>query len=156
MITTQEIKHVNKTYRNWHRPTVVTQFILDNYARTNTILDFGAGKHATQTAILRNAGYQVYPYDIGENKTENHFTWNWIKKYDFDIVIASNVFNTHLTQDMTKDALDKIIHVGGVLICNLPKKPRFFWKDKKDFKLFLESKFALVQEFDKDIFFCEQ
>jgi hypothetical protein len=112
------------------RPTLVTQ-ALQSMEREGTVwkdakvLDFGAGKRAAQTAILRNEGWtDVTPYDIGSNGTGKELPDFPI----YDVVLMSNVLNVQPTIGHQRHVLYQVwrnTRHRGIMICNLPREPRY-------------------------------
>jgi len=112
------------------KPTVVTRMLqrLERDGRIRkdqAVLDFGAGKRAAQTALLRDEGWEdVTPHDIGTNSHEEESG----SPTGADVVLLSNVLNV---QDSIESIITVLTHAwcyakhGGLLICNLPREPRY-------------------------------
>jgi len=112
------------------RPTLVTQALQslerEGIVRKDAkVLDFGAGKRAAQTAILRNEGWKdVTPYDIGTNGNGEELEDFAI----YDVVLMSNVLNVQPTIEKLREVLYQVwrnTRHRGILICNLPREPRY-------------------------------
>lgn len=112
------------------KPTVCTRLVLDWFEYgalpiDAKVCDFGAGKKAAQTAILRDAGLlYVTPYDIGAN--DHGTTPEDIR--GSDLVILSNVLNVQDSMESAEELLIQIYHLlasGGSLVCNLPREPQY-------------------------------
>lgn len=105
---------------------LVPQFVEKIAGPKDSILDYGAGKHAAHTQYLRDKGYNVTAYDFGANiDPELHDPAALKKKYN--IVFASNVLNVQSSRAMLAMTLDQIKSVlasGGQFIGNLPMSPR--------------------------------
>jgi hypothetical protein len=163
ILTPQEqIKTANKTARangavgrNALVPRAVLDFLnphSDRYKDWN-ILDFGSGPAMLHTYKLREAGFEnTHAYDFGDNWSEEMEILvsleNGRKKLSskdgrpYDLIFASNVFNTHSGPAMTLSALCLIrdsMRENGVLFFNLPSSPNYYWKggEKKGELLFL-------------------
>ena len=112
------------------RPTVCTRLVL-GWVGTwvldldEKVCDFGAGREARQTAILRAAGLRnVTPYDIGAN--DHDTTLEDIM--GSSVVIMSNVLNVQATIEDVRALLATawgVLEEGGLLVCNLPREPRY-------------------------------
>ena len=112
------------------KPTQATRWILDEAQHgaigyNEFVVDFGAGKWAQQTAILRDAGFtDVIPYDVGAN---DHGT----EVGDIqgcNVVLLSNVLNVQDTIENMEQLLHlirSILAPMGRLVCNLPREPRY-------------------------------
>jgi len=90
---------------------------------SDSILDFGAGKHATHANNLRTAGYNVTAHEFGNNINDNHDRKALSKKYDH--VYASNVLNTQSSPRMLDRTLNNIHRSAkDKFTTNLPLEPR--------------------------------
>ena len=145
-MTEEEIKIVNKTARhagavgkNALVPRVITsKFPYLGY----NMLDFGAGSKAVQTNYLREQGYNVTPYDIGENVVDGvHLVETEEDKGKYDLIFASNVLNALPSEEAWGETLSKIDwFLGGdnaFAIMNFPKSPRKYpeMDEKKALKI---------------------
>lgn len=137
----------NKTCRNKgavSKNAIVPKWIRDNCKINIRILDFGAGKEMAHVKNLRGHGFQVEGYEFGENITKDHIQLLFSGR--FDVVYASNVFNTHSNALMTAESLHlirKTLVNGGSFIFNLPDKPNYFWTNKSDFLNLVRQIFAV-------------
>ena len=95
---------------------------IDRYA---PLLDFGAGKWAQQTAILRDAGFQdVTPYDMGENG--HHEAPEPVGGWP--VIMMSNVLNVQGSiEDIRELAAQTwgLASARGLMVCNYPRSPRY-------------------------------
>ena len=122
-----DIEMMNKTSRPDDYTSVTTKFIMGNFSPDEnlTFLDYGAGKKATQTRKLIEAGYDVTAYDMGGNVTELHDTDALNKQYD--VVFASNVLNVQFTMEGIKQMLSEMNNCAKkYIIFNYPSSPRKF------------------------------
>lgn len=159
MFTEKEIREANKTARSNGASAInpdgtiraiVPNFIyknIDKY-RNKTLLDYGAGKHAIHTKWLREQGFDVTPYDFGENCIEGIHDKNALDKR-YDVIFASNVLNVQSSDVMMETTLYQIyksLKKGGKFIFNYPKSPRKL--DMPEWELI-----TLVSElFDRKVF----
>jgi hypothetical protein len=141
-MTTEDILKSNKSYRSKGavgNRSVVSAWVKDNAPKHYKILDFGAGKDNNQVRCLQELGFKVSGYEFGENQNENHIVV--IHKQKYDLIYASNVFNTHSNAHMSATALHLIkngLKKHGWFVFNLPKSPRYFWNEKDLLKLVTE------------------
>lgn len=112
------------------RPTVCCRKILDmveegTISPDASVFDFGAGKWAQQTAILRDrAGLHVTPYDVGENDHGTELS----EVYCHDVVMMSNVLNVQESMGHVEALLNRLnceMRRGTLMVCNLPQSPRY-------------------------------
>jgi hypothetical protein len=133
----EEIKIANRTARSSGavgKNALVPRWIKSNISKDKIILDFGCGPKMMHVKMLKKEGFEhVDGYDFGNNVTEGH-----IEKLEYgfyDVVYASNVFNTHISESMTRDALNLIRYTlkeNSPFIFNMPKSPNYFWYNKMD------------------------
>lgn len=108
-------------------PRVVRMFAMPS----DDILDYGSGKRAVHSAVLRAAGHKVTSHDYhGENpdiKALGIHDPDALKRR-YHIVFASNVLNTQNTGRHLARTLNEIagaVHpAAGMAIVNLPQSPR--------------------------------
>lgn len=100
------------------------------------VLDYGSGKVPRQTELLRQAGFDVHPYEVHENRVEGvhvgdgdvYINCSW------DVILLSNVLNV---QDDVTDAAQNVVWALGrkprVVIFNMPNSPCYWarWGDKQ-------------------------
>jgi hypothetical protein len=106
---------------------IVQTFALPHH----TILNFGAGKHAVHSAVLRTAGHNVTSYDYHGEKPDikalGLHDMDALKRR-YDIVFASNVLNVQNTGKHLARTLNEIAGsvnpATGMAIVNLPQSPR--------------------------------
>ena len=134
-------------------PRLVAAFIESFRAipKDFTVLDFGAGTNAIHAKALEKQFPDIIvdAYDFGDNSNENHI--REIKTHKYDLIYASNVFNTHSNLQMSLDALASIfwgLKQGGTFIVNLPESPRYF-HDNKTFNNILNQYFSTVNKGEK-------
>lgn len=141
--TTTEINTANKTSRSRGivgSKAIVPAYVLNNVYKSWSILDFGAGKDAMHTKMLRNAGFSdVTAHDFGNNLNSNHDANALNRKYS--VVFASNVLNTQSSTMMLLNTLEQIkFAVGyyGTVIMNYPESPRYLDMDSTRMLDFIE------------------
>lgn len=136
MFTEREIAIANATCRtngasafdrNGNVRAIVPKYILEHAPKNISILDYGAGKGAVHTLMLRQHGFtNVTAYEFGNNAIENlHDKLALDKKYD--LVYASNVLNVQSSYEMLVETLSEIcmcVNKGGAFIANYPAAPR--------------------------------
>jgi cyclopropane fatty-acyl-phospholipid synthase-like methyltransferase len=91
-----------------------------------TVLDFGAGWKAIHTAAMRALGVQVTAWDVGRNFDPYVHADNALTR-EYDVVMASNVINTHATPHALASTLRHMslaTKPDGVCVCNYPASPR--------------------------------
>lgn len=112
------------------KATRVTRTLLDMVEQGRIkynakVFDFGAGKWAQQTALLREKTLlDVTPYDVGDNTHCSELREAWYN----DVVIMSNVLNVQESMRKVEELLDELkdnMDAGSILICNLPQSPRY-------------------------------
>jgi hypothetical protein len=126
--TKKQMDTANQTSRN--SGAIGKKAITPAYVRTITdkkhkILDFGSGRDAAHTKVLRKTGRNVTAHEFGANVNQNHDPKALEKKYD--TVFASNVLNTASSRKMLRNTLDQMhsaVAPGGALVANLPLSPR--------------------------------
>lgn len=105
---------------------VTIKYVRQLAKRKVPILDFGAGKAAAQAKELNKMGYNVVPYDYGNNAIGGvHDPSALDREYPF--VYASNVLNVQNSIEELKTTIQEIaesLAVGGTFIGNLPASPR--------------------------------
>lgn len=149
----------NKTCRNRGAVganAIVPRWVAANCDKSRTILDFGCGKDMAHVASLTEKGFaHVSGFEFGLNVTDKHV--KNLAPESFDVIYASNVFNTHSNDVMSKDALIQIknsLKDGGLFVFNLPNKPCKFWFIKSDFFYLVSVIFAVhpVQSDTKGVY----
>lgn len=153
-----EIKHVNSTYRKRFAENAVVPKIVKSLIRGMPpnkkidILDFGCGKDGVNIVNIPKNFHNVtmVGWDIDKDGV---YSLAWLNSSvvrcnyhyfpydrDFDIAFASNVFNTHVSAEMSVAAIENIylsLRRGGLFIFNMPESPRYFWKDHLEDFLYL-------------------
>lgn len=144
MIKIQDVEHVKKTSRS--RGAVGAKAVVPRMAASYSygakILDYGCGKDAAHVKDLEARGYDIVGHDYWHGKPLD-------TKEKFDVVYASNVFNTHPSLAMSTHSIiemKSVIKRGGIAFINLPQSPRYFWKSTVAFRAFLRFHFDTVEE----------
>lgn len=148
----EEIKRANKTARHAGvvgKNAIVPRIVANRFTSAAqkqrvSILDFGCGPHMLHVYDLRGKGFDVHGYDFGDNFSASRMFSPFLDDEVFDVVYASNVFNTHSSKQMSYEALhlmgtcaDPSYGKEAKLILNLPMKPNLFWKEWREFQDFL-------------------
>ena len=127
-----EIIRSNKTARSSGavgRNAILPRMVIEKYQKNLHVLDYGSGPNMIHSKKLKSIGYEhVDSFDFGNNWREG--MQENIKSNFYDLVFASNVFNTHSSFEMSNSAIVEIYNSlkdGGFFLVNLPKSPRFFW-----------------------------
>ena len=109
------------------RPTLVTKWVQENVDPSKSILDFGAGKTAFQTSLLKEGGFNVTAHDFGGNVVAGVHDAGALSK-QYQVVMASNVLNVQSDLDMLDKTVSSIAQAtadDGAAIVNFPKEPRY-------------------------------
>lgn len=109
-------------------PRLVERIINKN----SRVLDFGCGPKMIHVERLRQEGFNVDGFDFGDNFDSSKMIDINEATNQYDVVYASNVFNTHSCSKMSEIALYQVLNslkLRGVFIVNLPKLPRYFWQN---------------------------
>ena len=108
-------------------PPIVRRFALPQH----DILDYGSGKHAAHSAVLRAAGFNVTSHDYHGSTPEGRELGVHdpdALKRRYHIVFASNVLNTQNTGRHLARTLNEIARAThpaeGMAIVNLTQSPR--------------------------------
>jgi len=132
-MTVEEIKIANSTYRrsgssvfdkNGNVRSVVTRYVENHVNKCKKILDYGCGTEFVQGNYLRQKGFDVDGWDIGDNKPQDCVD-ELLQIYD--VVYASNVLNVISSVPMLIETLDQVykcLKIGGWFISNYPAAPR--------------------------------
>lgn len=99
----------------------------------SSILDFGCQTGSTVKS-LRQRGFQVFGFDIGENLIEEGIIrYSKVENYripwddnTFDLVFSHHVFEHVLDYNTTLDELRRVLKPGGVMIHLFPSRWRIF------------------------------
>ena len=122
------LKTVNRTARGRGiigPKALVPRWVEEHVSRGSLILDYGAGPAMLHTLRLREVGFMVDAYDIGDNCTKDHLPILPVGEYD--VVMASNVFNVQPTicdLRWTIRETYRALVPGGRLVANWPNSPR--------------------------------
>lgn len=124
----ERVELANSTSRNWNKLTVAAKTLTENVTpEEGPVLDFGAGKGAIQTGLLRNLGYNVTAHEFGGNVQKGlHDPEALSRKYP--VVMASNVLNVQSSEgmfDSTMKSLQSALQPGGRIVANFPSDPRY-------------------------------
>jgi hypothetical protein len=112
-----------------NRKTVITQYVSKYINKDKRILDFGAGKNAVQTLILRKERFNVIAYDLPENrKYEPHNPLALDETYD--VVMVSNILNIQASMLCIADVVayikaSNLLNNNGIILFNYPSSPRY-------------------------------
>lgn len=123
------LKIVNSTCRSSGavgRMAIVPRVLPAFAKKSDKILDFGAGKHAIQTGCLRDLGYKVTAYEIGDNFNPFYHDPKALNK-KYDIVYASNVLNVQPSRKYIHTILGDIKNTmkkDSLFMVNYPSDPR--------------------------------
>jgi len=149
----EEIKNVNKTVRTTKaigKNAVLPKYIIDNYDVLDCmrILDFGAGPKAIHTKKLRDKGFLVDAYDIGDNSIKGvHINIDEHLGVNYNVIFVSNVMNILPTQVSMIETIGLIYYLldeYGVALFNFPKTPRKIKITDNKFKEMLVNFFYTV------------
>ena len=113
------------------------------------ILDFGAGKDACITELLKSKNISVDAHELPQNRTKKH---SMPKADSYDLVFAAQVLNVQGSEENLVSTLHEIhgfLKNGGIFLASIPEKPnenRFSFKILKNYieKLFFNVKFTKV------------
>lgn len=128
-MNTKYLKTVNSTCRSSGavgNMAVVPRVVPEFANKSDKILDFGAGKFAVQTEALRDKGYNVTAFEIGNNFNPRYHDKNALNK-KYDLVYASNVLNVQPSReylDMVLNTINGVMKKGGLFVANYPSEPR--------------------------------
>jgi hypothetical protein len=166
-MTKDEIRLVNKTARSAGavgKNALIPKIITGRYPYLGyKMLDFGSGPRCVQTMNLKELGYDVTPYEIGDNShPEIHLQATEEDKGKYDLIFASNVLNVLPTVEAWEETLEKIAwFLGGkyaFAILNFPQSPRKCAEVDKDvaFKLICKYFAAVMVENHNGtrVFYC--
>lgn len=124
---------------------LIPRFVADKMPRNMFILDYGCGPALLHVKALRQKGFNmIHAHDFGENRIGNAEMIAILQPDFYDLVYASNVFNTHSTAEMSRAALVEIrdcLKYGCGFVFNMPTKPNFFWSNRKAFLDLVDSVF---------------
>lgn len=131
MTRDEAVKIANKTSRTAGavgRDPICYRWVRDRIDKRSRILDYGAGKDAVHAGRLRDLGYDtVVAYEIGDNFNAATHTAE-PEENAYDVVIASNVLNVIPDVGMLRETVEELYHYtiknGGIIVFNLPDKPR--------------------------------
>jgi hypothetical protein len=120
------IKFVNRTYNKTCSHRAVLPYLVGIHVdKPCDILDFGAGKDALGTLYLRNLGYKVTAFDIGENFVEGLHDPDAIKPgHEYRVVMASNVVNVQPAKEDVVELFALAARLAPIFFFNYPDKPR--------------------------------
>lgn len=147
---------VNKTYSQYFSTRqILPKFIINrNHKRYLSVLDYGAGKHASGTQMLRTYFIDVTAYDIGNNCTTCFHNENALDGI-YDIVMASNVINVQPSLHHVSDVFHEIkncLTPNGIVYCNLPRSPRKCEINEQRLQSMMENYFNDVVKHNANIY----
>lgn len=125
----ESIRTANKTSRSAGAvgsKAVVPRYVASIASPNMVILDFGAGKQAIHTKMLREKGLNVIAHDFGDNYNPS-VHHDMALMFHYHIVFASNVINTLDSGNAlweTFNSLWRAVRPGGRLVMNYPESPR--------------------------------
>jgi len=135
------------------KPTVVTQYVLENYDKNIPLVDYGAGKYMRQTKLLREHGYRVLPLDLMEYMNEwgaEEILPPGQEKFEGPIVVmASNVMNVLQFLEDIPEMVDEAFSWGedvSVMVANFPKEPRYNGASKAEVVAALSDRYHVKLE----------
>jgi len=155
---------MNRTYRGgkFGLRAQTPRIVAERAKRSDSILDFGAGKEALHALDLRDRGFDVTAHEIGANFNPRIHDPDALARA-YDIVYASNVLNVQPNRRALLGTIGQIFDAtrpGGVAICNYPLDPRKSNLSSEDAKAILSAKFDSTEriggERDAPIFLCEK
>jgi len=141
-----EIEAANKTSRatkSVGKFALLPRLVRENEDKELTILDYGAGKEAIHTEMLRRYKFHnVTAWEFGDNFDSSiHDTEALTRQYD--LVFASNVLNVQQSEKMLRATLEQVsslLNLKGRFFCNFPKEPNHLG-------LFLDEVENILQEY---------
>lgn len=152
---------VNKSYsKTFSKHALIPRYVLETFSKRLTVLDYGAGKDAFGTILLRNNGFKCTAYDIGDNVLDIHSRDALLDSYD--IIMASNVMNVQSDElEMASIFVDVVdsLNTDGIFICNYPKKPRYSQVSEQSFIKLLKEWFVtvdIVSVHNNKIYICKR
>jgi hypothetical protein len=162
----EEVEAVTKTARSAGAvgpKAKVPKLILDiTYDDSDWILDYGSGRKAIHTEMLRDAGYGnawAYDFMIDPEAYKLFLDDLGATKGKWDIIFASNVMNVQLTEEMLDRTLNEIWHLMNpysIFITNYPKTPRKLPLTTEQLYSKLRAGFRRVCMTQQDIFVCSK
>lgn len=126
------VDNVNRTYsKSFSKKQVLPKIIIEMAKSSKmspyiSVLDYGSGKDAYGTQILKEYFADVTSYDIGSNFNTVWHDADALNRL-YDIIMMSNVINIQPSVENIKDVLYEgkdCLSSNGHLYCNLPKHPR--------------------------------
>ncbi len=150
----KQISIANKTSRSagavGGKPTVVTKAVKEIADKNDSILDFGAGKGAKQSELLRESGFKnVTSHDFGANTFEGVHDVNALSR-KYDVVQVSNVLNVQDDIAMLQGTLEQVAGVTKKkAILNYPSSPRKAGLKVKDVEQEIRKVFPFVKRINK-------
>jgi ubiquinone/menaquinone biosynthesis C-methylase UbiE len=122
------------------------QFLETIPRRNLTVLDYGSGPGEVHTKRLRDDYEDCHfdSYDLSKDGTSlRSLEGQW-----FDVVVASNVLNVIEDKQALNDTINEIYACTapeGMVMCNLPKSPRYLDVDEDYIEGQLKYHFHIVQ-----------
>ena len=162
----------NRTFGSVGLNAITPRYVATVASPDDLILDFGAGKHAMHTKLLRGVEipnldpnkipeeykgkqFNVIAYDFDTNVESKYHDKNALKKINtFDIVYASNVLNVQSNEKMLREwTIEPIVNVlksGGRFIGNFPSSPRYLKLKPTELREVLKEYFVSVAIVNKN------
>ena len=162
----EEIQAVTKTARSSGAvgpkakvPRLVKEI---TYDLKDWILDYGSGRRAMHTILLREMGYcnaRAYDFIQGSNEDNLFVEDLYATKGKWDIIFASNVLNVQISEQMLDRTLNEVwylMHPFSIFVANYPKSPRKTDLSIEDIHTKLHTGFRRVCTTHEDIFVCSR
>jgi len=124
---TDYFKEVNKIARSKGdvgKNGLVPKYVREHYTPGTLILDYGAGPTAQHTFALRELGFNVDAFDVGDNWLEGVHVKDTKLRDNYDVVFASNVLNVQPTKQYVAKVLSELNDLGTIILVNYPVTPR--------------------------------
>ena len=116
-------------------PAIVPSYVAEHVDKEAYILDFGCGPWMRHIEYLYDQGFKhVAGYEFGQNLKDGMQLF--LNSDRYEIVYASNVFNTHSDLSMMDSAILKIQNTlirSGSFYFNFPNKPNYSGMSRADF-----------------------
>lgn len=135
------------------RMTVISKYVAGYHQdiKNDQILDFGAGRRAAQTRLLKEQGFDVVAYDLPENTVAGtHLVGGLVGKYK--LVMGSNILNVQPNLQSIENVAIKIrglLTKNGVALFNYPTSPRYGGLSSSQVDGVLLKIFQFVKKLDK-------
>ena len=138
-------------------PQIVLEMAYDN---RDWILDYGAGRKAIHTEMLREAGYgNAWAYDFAKDVDGVFIDDLETTRGEWDIIFASNVLNVQTSMgmlDLTLNELWQLMNPFSILVANYPNSPRKLDLSVQSLHSKLREGFERVHRTHVDVFVCSR